>query len=136
MCVLPCNFPPSRISRNETDKRKQNPATTRLYFSDGSVAYLSNDTFYGSDGTFIDYKTGVYEYPNGTIVDFTPDSSAATSSAGSGSQPTATGAGTVPGATVTSAVAGTSTGSSGKNAGGKVEPGILGVLVGLVAVLF
>ncbi|KAN0095197.1 hypothetical protein V8E51_015908 [Hyaloscypha variabilis] len=111
-----------------------NPATTRLYFSDGSVAYLSNDTFYGSDGTFIDYKTGVYEYPNGTVVDFTPDSSAATSSAGS--QPTATGVSTQPSAITTSAVAGVSTGSSGKNAGGRVEPGLLGVLVGLVALLF
>jgi hypothetical protein len=116
------------------NKRNQNPATTRLYFSDGSVAYLSNDTFYGSDGTFIDYKTGVYEYPNGTVVDFTPDSSAATSSAGS--QPTATGVSTQPSAITTSAVAGASTGSSGKNAGGRVEPGLLGVLVGLVALLF
>lgn len=65
------------------------PATTRLYFSDGSMAFLSNDTFYGSDGTFINYATGVYIYPNGTEVDFTPDGSAASSSVDSSSPSTA-----------------------------------------------
>lgn len=66
----------------------QNPSTTRLYFSDGSVAFLSNDTFYGADGTFINYQTGVYIYPNDTEVDFTPDGSAASSTVDSASPST------------------------------------------------
>jgi hypothetical protein len=42
---------------------------------------MSNQTWYGSDGTFIDFATGVYEYPNGTVVHFTPTANAAASTA-------------------------------------------------------
>ncbi|KAE9367962.1 hypothetical protein N431DRAFT_548257 [Stipitochalara longipes BDJ] len=104
-----------------------NPSTTRLYFSDGSVAYLSNDTFYGSDGTFIDYKNGVYEYPNGTVVDFTPDSSAATSSAG-GSQPTGTGVvGSTKGSATVTHITATATGSSSGSTGSSAKNAASGV---------
>jgi len=83
----------------------------------------------------------VYEYPNGTVVDFTPDSAAATSSAGN--QLTLTGMSTRASATVMPVVAGASTGSasgstgsSQKNSGEVVAPGMLGVLVVIAAVLF
>ncbi|PMD21170.1 hypothetical protein NA56DRAFT_749087 [Hyaloscypha hepaticicola] len=123
-----------------------NPTTTRLFFSDGSYAFISNDTYYGSDGTFIDYKTGIYQYPNGTVVDFTP-SSAATTSAG-GSAATATGStpqGTETGTSATGGTGGTGTtagsGSSpsaSKSAGGKVEnaSGVLVAMFGLMAAFF
>ncbi|KAK5679048.1 hypothetical protein LTS10_008704 [Elasticomyces elasticus] len=47
--------------------------TTRSDFPGGSYAFESNGTFYGADGTFIDYKNGVYQYPNGTTESFTPE---------------------------------------------------------------
>ncbi|KAK3650972.1 hypothetical protein LTR56_006023 [Elasticomyces elasticus] len=49
------------------------PETTRSDFPGGSYAFESNGTFYGADGTFIDYKNGVYQYPNGTTESFTPE---------------------------------------------------------------
>ncbi len=32
------------------------PATTRMYFSDGSYAFVSNGTYYGADGSSVDYQ--------------------------------------------------------------------------------
>ncbi|KAK5714607.1 hypothetical protein LTR15_010789 [Elasticomyces elasticus] len=49
------------------------PDTTRSDFPGGSYAFESNGTFYGADGSFIDYKNGVYQYPNGTTESFTPE---------------------------------------------------------------
>ncbi|KAK4894219.1 hypothetical protein LTR27_007587 [Elasticomyces elasticus] len=49
------------------------PDTTRSDFPGGSYAFESNGTFYGADGTFIDYKNGVCQYPNGTTESFTPE---------------------------------------------------------------
>jgi hypothetical protein len=42
------------------------PSTACLYFFDGSVAYLSIETLYGSGGIYIDYKNGIHMYPNWT----------------------------------------------------------------------
>ncbi|KAK3651437.1 hypothetical protein LTR56_002426 [Elasticomyces elasticus] len=54
------------------------PDTTRSDFPGGSYAFESNGTFYGADGSFIDYKNGVYQYPNGTTESFTPDENSET----------------------------------------------------------
>src|ERR1700744_3025306 len=80
----------------------QTPQTTRLYFSDGSYAFMSNQTWYGSDGTFIDFATRVYEVPNGTVVHFTPEvtSSASTVPVAGPSSTVGTGGSTSPAATV------------------------------------
>ncbi|KAK4901253.1 hypothetical protein LTR27_001810 [Elasticomyces elasticus] len=61
----------------------QTPETTRIDLLDGSWAFESNGTYYGADGTFIDFKNGVYRYPNGTTVDLATleeDASASNSS--------------------------------------------------------
>ncbi|KAK5689659.1 hypothetical protein LTR17_026198 [Elasticomyces elasticus] len=54
------------------------PDTTRSDFPGGSYAFESNGTFYGADGTFIDYKNGVHQYPNGTTESFTPEENSET----------------------------------------------------------
>ncbi|MCJ1370335.1 hypothetical protein MMC20_001548 [Loxospora ochrophaea] len=55
------------------------PSTTRYFFSDGSYGFVSNGTYYGSDDTFVDYKTGFYSLPNGTNGTFTPVDAASAS---------------------------------------------------------
>ncbi|KAK6400596.1 hypothetical protein LTR81_024177 [Elasticomyces elasticus] len=57
------------------------PDTTCAYFPDGSYMFDSNSTFYGVDGTIIDYKKGVAQYPNGTTENFTPEEDSSSSDA-------------------------------------------------------
>ncbi|KAK3619407.1 hypothetical protein LTR56_024033 [Elasticomyces elasticus] len=59
----------------------QDPDTTCAYFPDGSYMFDSNSTFYGVDGTIIDYKKGVAQYPNGTTENFTPEEDSSSSDA-------------------------------------------------------
>ncbi|KAK3615797.1 hypothetical protein LTR17_023453 [Elasticomyces elasticus] len=91
------------------------PATTRLDFSDGSYAFDSNSTFYLVDGTIIDYKSGIYQYPNGTTETFTPQgesSETATESSSSGASSGTSSDNTVPGSTAGSTPSASSLGSS------------------------
>lgn len=61
-----------------------------MYFSDGSYAFVSNGTYHGADGSFVDYWKGQYTLANDTSGTFAPvtDSSTASSlpSSSSGSQ--------------------------------------------------
>ncbi|KAK4952945.1 hypothetical protein LTR10_008649 [Elasticomyces elasticus] len=63
------------------------PGTTRSDFPGGSYAFESNGTFYGADGSFIDYKNGVYQYPNGTTESFTPEEDSETETDSSSGEP-------------------------------------------------
>ncbi|KAK5694287.1 hypothetical protein LTR97_009909 [Elasticomyces elasticus] len=69
------------------------PETTRIDLLDGSKAFESNGTYYGADGTFIDFKNGVYRYSNGTTVDLaTLEESASASNSSPASDTSSSGA--------------------------------------------
>lgn len=57
-----------------------------MYFSDGSYAFVSNGTYYGADGSFVDYQKGQYTLANGTSGTFVPVTDSSTTSSSSSSQ--------------------------------------------------